>query len=202
MPTFEEMASWAEKYEIHGNVSECCMIGMLQSLTRLPEGMAGPWDAELTALDERDGSGEDVAEEVAELCRRIVEFFPWLRPHILRYAARIQGAAEFQLDASFWDNGLCLKGIFDEIVTNLLNLEKVRAVELLTPPQPSSHDFLLRLTSWEGEVIRISLKTSFDQAEEQDFDKNLALQAATGRRLDEKPGRSFDKGMWFGEQAQ
>ena len=99
MPTFEEISAWAQSYEVHDHVATCCMIGLLDSLTALADRTNGPWHDEFVYLGEQDGGGEDVTNEVAALCRRIVESFPWLKPHILRHAAKIQGEAELAADA-------------------------------------------------------------------------------------------------------
>ena len=190
MPTYEEIGSWAASYEVHDHVATCCMIGLLDSLTALPDRTDGPWHAEFTVLDEREDAGEDATDEAAALCRRIVETFPWLKPHILQWAAKIQGDAELDADAALCDGAISIKAVLDEIGTNLLGRQDVRALELLMNPQPAGLDFLLRLTSWNGPVLRIGLRTTFEQDEQDAFDTRLASGESA---------RHFDKKLWFGD---
>ena len=190
MPSFEEIASWVERYKVPEEVATCCMLGLLTSLTRLPDGTPGPWCAELTRLDERDVEGEDVSTETTALCRSIVETVPWLQPHILKYAGKIPGNWELFDDTFYDDDVFNIETVLDEIASNLLSLESVRSIELVNNPQPDGLDYLLRLTPSQGEVMRIGLYTSFTEGEQEGFDD--ALQSAA------KSARSFDKQMWFG----
>ena len=56
-------------------------------------------------------------------------------------------------------------------------------------PHPAGPDFLLRLTAWNGSVVRIGLQTTFERAEEEAFDTRIE----SGELA-----RSFDKKFWFG----
>ena len=190
MPSFEEIASWLGRYEVPDEVAKCCMLGLLATLTRLPDGTPGPWCPELTQLDERDVAGEDVSAETVALCRSIVGTLPWLQPHIAKHAAKIPWDWELLEDTLFDDDVFDIEVVLHGIASNLLGLESVRSIELVDSPQPDGPDYLLRLTPWQGEVIRIGLCTSFEEDEQEELDN--AIQSS------EKSALSFDKQMWFG----
>ena len=205
MPSFEEIASWLDRYEVPDEVARCCMVGLLTSLTRLPDGTPGPWCAELTQLDERDVEGEDVSAETAALCRSIVGTFPWLQPHILKHAARIKSDWELLGDTLFDDDVFNIELVLHEIASSLLGLQSVRSIELVHSPQLDGPDYLLHLTPWQGQVIRIGLSTLFEEDDQEELGEGEQEELEeeeidNASESSEKLVRSFDKQLWFGRE--
>ena len=78
---------------------------------------------------------------------------------------------EEQCDCDEWT----LEKILNEIASNLGSLQGIYEVRWLDNPQSEPSGSLVRITPWEGQgkVIRLAIKTSFNDCEKESFDKRF-----------------------------